>query len=249
MVAQIVKNLPAMQETWVWSLGRSLGEGNGNPLQYSCLENSMDRGAWWATVHGITKTQTRLSDWHFFTFEYTHTHTQSFPGGSDGKESAHSAGDPGLIPESGRPPEKEMATHSSILAWRIPGTEEPNGLLSMGLHRVGHDWSDLAATAAGYSPWGHKESETTERLHFHFSHIYMYMVTFNPLNNTRLSRWVPCSIVTHWGSGGSRFWAKKRHRKTHRVKGHSRQRLEFYFLKPRNAWSHQKLQEAKRILL
>ena len=44
--------------------------------------------------------------------------------------------------------EKEMATHSSILAWRIPGTEEPSGLPSMGLHRVGHDWSDLAAAAA-----------------------------------------------------------------------------------------------------
>ena len=46
--------------------------------------------------------------------------------------------------------EKEMATHSSVLAWRIPGTEEPGGLLSMGLHRVGHDWSDLAAAAAVY---------------------------------------------------------------------------------------------------
>ena len=44
--------------------------------------------------------------------------------------------------------EKEMATHSSVLAWRIPGTEEPGGLLSMGLHRVGHDWSDLGAAAA-----------------------------------------------------------------------------------------------------
>ena len=44
--------------------------------------------------------------------------------------------------------EKEMATHSSVLAWRIPGTGEPGGLLSMGLHRVGHDWSDLAAAAA-----------------------------------------------------------------------------------------------------
>ena len=42
--------------------GRSSGEGNGNPLQYSCLENSMDRGAWWATVHGVAKSQTRLSD-------------------------------------------------------------------------------------------------------------------------------------------------------------------------------------------
>ena len=43
-------------------LGKSPGEGNGNPLQYSCLENPMDKGAWWATVHGVTKSQTRLSD-------------------------------------------------------------------------------------------------------------------------------------------------------------------------------------------
>jgi len=55
----MVKNLPAMQETWV---GEIPGEGNGKPLQYSCLENSMDRGAWWAVVHGVTKSWTRLSD-------------------------------------------------------------------------------------------------------------------------------------------------------------------------------------------
>ena len=46
--------------------GRSPGEGNGNPLQYSCLENPMDGGAWWATVHGVAKSQTRLSDFTFF---------------------------------------------------------------------------------------------------------------------------------------------------------------------------------------
>ena len=46
--------------------------------------------------------------------------------------------------------EKEMATHPSVLAWRIPGTEEPGGLLSMGSHRVGHNWCDLAAAAARY---------------------------------------------------------------------------------------------------
>ena len=73
------------------------GEGNGNPLQYSCLENSVDRGAWWAAVHGVAQTQTRLK-----------------------RLSMHAL-------------EKEMATHSSILAWRIPGTEEPGGLLSMGV--------------------------------------------------------------------------------------------------------------------
>ena len=83
------------------------GEGNGTPLQYSCLENPMDGGAWWAAVHGVAKSQTRLSDFPF-TF---HFHALK----------------------------KEMATHSSVLAWRIPGTGEPGGLASMGSHRVGHD--------------------------------------------------------------------------------------------------------------
>ena len=56
VVAQMVKNLPSIQETQVRSLGgsgRSPGERNGNPLQYSCLENSMDRGTWWVIVHGV----------------------------------------------------------------------------------------------------------------------------------------------------------------------------------------------------
>ena len=66
-MAEVVKNLPATEaepEMWVQplgQLGRSPREGNGNPLQYSCLENSMDRGAWWTIVHGVTKSQTRLS--------------------------------------------------------------------------------------------------------------------------------------------------------------------------------------------
>ena len=89
---------------------------HGTPLQYSCLENPMDGGAWWAAVHGVAKSQTRLSN---FTFAF-HFHAL----------------------------EKEMATHSSVLAWRIPGTGEPGGLPSMGSHRVGHDRSDLAAAAA-----------------------------------------------------------------------------------------------------
>ena len=93
-----------------------LGEGNGTLLQYSCLENPMDRGAWWAAVHGVARSRTRLSD---FTFT-SHFHAL----------------------------EKELATHSSVLAWRIPRMGEPGGLLSTGLHRVGHDWSDLEAAAA-----------------------------------------------------------------------------------------------------
>ena len=87
--------------------GEISGEDNGSPLQYSCLENPMGGGAWWAVVHGVAKSRTRLSDFNF-TFHF------------------HAL-------------EKEMATHSSVLAWRIPGMGEPGGLPSMGSHRVGHD--------------------------------------------------------------------------------------------------------------
>ena len=80
------------------------GDSNGTPLQYSCLENPMDRGAWWAAVHGVAKSQAQLSD---FTFTF-HFHAL----------------------------EKEMATHSSIPAWRIPWTEEHSGLQSMGLQEL-----------------------------------------------------------------------------------------------------------------
>ena len=72
----------------------------------------MEGGAWLAAIHGVSKSQTRLSD---FTFTF-HFHAL----------------------------EKEMATHSSVLAWRIPGTEEPGGLQSVGSHKIGHDGSDLA---------------------------------------------------------------------------------------------------------
>ena len=67
LVAQMVKNPPGMQETGVWipGLGRSPGEGHDYPLQYSCLENSMDRGIWGAIVHGVTKSQKQLSDQRF----------------------------------------------------------------------------------------------------------------------------------------------------------------------------------------
>ena len=68
LVAQRLKHLPAMQESWVRSLSWEdpLAEGNGNPLQYSCLENPMGRGAWWAILHGVAKSRTRLSDFTFF---------------------------------------------------------------------------------------------------------------------------------------------------------------------------------------
>ena len=96
------------------------GEGNGTPLQYSCLENPMDGGAWWAAVHGVAKSRTRLSD---FTFTF-HFHAL----------------------------EKEMATHSSVLAWRLPGT----------------------GSLVGCRLWGRTESDTTEvtqQQHFCFNQL------------------------------------------------------------------------------
>ena len=85
----------------------------------------MDGGAWWAAVHGVAKSRTRLS---VFTFTF---HFLAL--------------------------EKEMATHSSVLAWRIPGTGEPGGLPSMGSHRVGHDCSDSAA-------WFNNDSVRTDEI-------------------------------------------------------------------------------------
>ena len=104
-------SLPLASKTWkilkikLVSSNAYSGEGNGTPLQYSCLENPMDGGAWWAAVYGVAQSRTRLSD---FTFPF------------------HAL-------------EKEMATHSSVLAWRIPGTGESGRLPSPGSHRVGHD--------------------------------------------------------------------------------------------------------------
>ena len=102
---------PVLRIVAVYVMG--IREGNGTPLQYSCLENPMDGGAWWAAVHGVAEGWTWLSD---FTF--------TFP--------FHAL-------------EKEMATHSSVLAWRIPEMGEPGRLPSMGSHRVRHDWSNLAS--------------------------------------------------------------------------------------------------------
>src|SRR5574337_572643 len=97
-----------------------LGEGNGTPLQYSCLENPMDGGAWKAAVHGVAEGRTRLSDF-IFTFHF------------------HAL-------------EREMATHPSVLAWRIPGMGKPGGLPSMGSHRVRHDLKRLSSSSSSSIP-------------------------------------------------------------------------------------------------
>ena len=108
LLPPLIHSTPPMWSFFFFQSPRLIGgEGNGTPLQDSCLENPMDRGSWWAAVNGVAKSRTRLSD---FTFTF---HFQAL--------------------------EKEMATHSSVLAWRIPWTEEPGGLPPMGLHRVRHN--------------------------------------------------------------------------------------------------------------
>ena len=106
-VSVVISVSKCKQEADCKCLTWSSGEGNGTPLQHSCLENPMGGGAWWAAVHGVAKSRTRLSD---FTFTF-HFHAL----------------------------EKEMATYSSVLAWRIPGMGKPGGPPSMGSHRVGHN--------------------------------------------------------------------------------------------------------------
>ena len=198
----VVKNLPANAGAAedvgsISGSGRSPGRGHGNPLQYSCLENPMDRGTWRATVHGVAKSQTWLSDWAC-TWSFLWVGLLVATGKTSqvtwdlncDKLHLNLGVRYSLYPEKAMAPhlqysclenpmdrgawkasvhgvpegwtrlsdftftfhfhtlEKEMVTHSSVLAWRIPGTGEPGGLPSMGSPRVGHDLSDLVAAAA-----------------------------------------------------------------------------------------------------
>ena len=174
----VVKNTPASSGDVrdpgsIPGSGRSPGGGHGNPLQYSCLENNMDRQAWQATVHGVVKSQTRLKRLSTYTqcsshvdhgrvkhsrelgnllgycFMWWEIHDKSYSRslGIEKLETLTCLGRQNVIKYSKKcqwlifvysltcredPLEKEMVTHSSILAWRIPWTEEPGGLQSTG---------------------------------------------------------------------------------------------------------------------
>ena len=99
--------IPTLSAFIYHDIGNSREKAMAPHLQYSCLENPMDGGAWCTAVHGVSRSQTRMNDFTF-TFNFYAL-------------------------------EKEMATHSSVLAWRILGRGEPGGLTSMGSHRVRHD--------------------------------------------------------------------------------------------------------------
>ena len=151
----------ARDEGSIPGLGRFPRGGNGNPLQYSCPGNPVDR-VWQAIVHGVTKSQTWLND---FTFTF-HFHAL----------------------------EKEIATHSGVLARRIPGTGKTGGVPCMGLHRVGHDWSDLASAAAAGETYKNRancnstaaflDCLSLTKIHFSFLHIVSW------IDNSFPSAWI-----------------------------------------------------------
>ena len=118
-------------------LGRSPGEGHDNPLKYSCLENPMDREAWRATVHKVTKSRTQPSD--FTTITTTTIYNQlTFLGGSEVKASAWNVGDPGSILGLGRSPGEENCNPHQYSCLENPMEGEPGRLQSMGSQRVRH---------------------------------------------------------------------------------------------------------------
>ena len=127
----VVKTLPAKRGDIgsISGLGRYPGGENGNPLQYSCLENPMDGGALWATAHGIAKSRPQLSDLTFID-------TIGLPRWLSGKESACQSRRCRFDPWVRKiPPGKEMASHSSSLVWEIPRKENSGGLQFMGTQK------------------------------------------------------------------------------------------------------------------
>ena len=123
----------AQSRPWLkWlSTHACIGEGNDNPLQCSCLENPRDRRAGWAAICGVTQSRTRLKRLSSSSNRWL----------SDKRILPANLGDTSSIPGLEKSPGEEKATHPSILAWRIPWTEEPGGLQSVRSQRVRHDWA------------------------------------------------------------------------------------------------------------
>ena len=154
--------------------GRPPAEGNSNPSQYSCLENPVDRGAWRATVHGVTKSQTGLKQLSM--------NAWGFPHSSVGKESTCDAGDPGSIPGSGRSPGEGIGyplqySWVSLVAQLVknPPAMQETQVWSW-VEKI--PWKRERLPTPVFwpgefhwlcSPWGHKELDTTERLPLHFT--------------------------------------------------------------------------------
>ena len=163
--------------SFYWSLGleRSPGGGNGYPLQYSCLENSMDRGSWLAAVHRIARSPTWLSDWHYCCYSWF-TRLLSW---LCGKEIACWCRRREFWSLGRKDPlEKEMATHSSMLAWEIPQTEDPGGLQTQQQQLI---YSVVLISTIQQSDSGF--------------HAYMFFfILFSILVDHRILSVVPCAI-------------------------------------------------------
>ena len=139
-MAQMVKNLPTKQRIWVQGLGRSPEEGNSYPLQDSCLENPMDTGAWWATVHRAEICQTRLR----LTLALFTSIIISCPWASQVENPPANAGDArdtDSIPGWETAPGEGNGNPLQYTSLGNPWTGEPGRLQSVWSERVGHNWA------------------------------------------------------------------------------------------------------------
>ena len=121
---------------WVTSLSCT-GEGNGNPLQCSCLENPGDRGAWWASVYGAAQSWTQLKRLSSSRSSHSNRRKISLPWWLSGKDLSANAGDMGSVSGLGR---SNAERNGNPFAWKIQFAKEPCGLQTMVLQRVGRDW-------------------------------------------------------------------------------------------------------------
>ena len=176
LVAQTIKDLPAMKETWVEVLG---GE---NPLEKGMATHSSIfawRIPWTKEPGGLQSmgSQRVRHEWATNTSPSGPDHI-TWNGSSDYENIHMHSGVESLLLATFL--EKETATHSNVLAWRIPGMGEPGGLPSMGSHRVGHDWSDLAAAAAAtFQVCRYKEVVSSKHLSFNYDCIIFFLLLNN----------------------------------------------------------------------